>query len=309
VNSHPVAASVILTADVRRVGGDLSSLRAAFERGHLVRLRRGAYCWRPTWENWSDRDRHVARVLAVVAQARQGVVVAGVSAAAVWGLPTRDHFPEVVTVLDRYRGGGRSEPGVRRDTVGAATATVVDVGGIPVTDVARTALAVARTAAFPDAVATLDASLDRRSPGAVTRADLDADLVRFDPRVGRAHLARAVEFATDLSDSYGESWARAVIHEAGFPPPALQFEQRDAEGSMFADFAWPEFGVLGEFDGESKFTDPEMSGGDPLGRLRAQRRREARLRGLGWTVVRFEWADTFDPARVIRLLAIGRAHV
>lgn len=80
---------------------------------------------------------------------------------------------------------------------------------------------------------------------------------------------------------------------------------------MFADFAWPEFGVLGEFDGESKFTDPEMSGGDPLGRLRAQRRREARLRGLGWTVVRFEWADTFDPARVIRLLAsagVPRVH-
>lgn len=298
-----VIESIILVSDVRRLGGDLQALRRAHEQRRLYRLRRGVYCARERWESWSDRERHVARVAAASRQADNGLVAAGLSAAAVWRMPIRDTFPDEVIALDRYRGGGRSEPGVRRLTRGAATARTVTVGGLAVTDVARTALDVARGAGFADAVGSVDWALSRRNAHRVDRDRLRLELERLAPRDGRRHLAAVIEFATDLSDSFGESRGRAVIHECSFEPPELQLELRDAEGLMIADYAWPGVRVLGEFDGEAKFTDARYSGGDPLGKLRAQRRREARLRHLGWTVVRLEWADLDDPTRVIRLLA------
>lgn len=302
----PIASSVILTSEVRRLGGDLHGLRVGFERGRLVRLRRGAYCARDAWESWSDRDRHLARAVAAARQADERFVIAGLSAAAVWGMPVRDPFPDEVTVLDRHRGGGRSEPGVRRETVGAVTARVVEHGGLLVTDLARTALMVARTAPFADAVGSVDWALWRRNRAAIGRTDLVEDLARFAPRTGRHHLERVVDFAVEHSDSYGESVGRAAIHEAGFAPPVLQYELRDAEGLMFSDYAWPSARVLGEFDGEVKFTDERFNRGDPLQKLREQRAREARLRRLGWTVIRLEWADVTSPARLTALLAGAR---
>lgn len=298
----PATTDVILTSEVRKLGGDLHALRRAFERRELVRLRRGAYCAYERWESWLDRERHLARVAAASRQAVERFVVAGVSAAAVWGMPVRNPFPRDVAVLDTHRGGGRSEPGVRRVTVGASTARTVEIGGLLVTDLARTALDVARPAPFLDAVGSVDWALWRKNPQAVTHDDLRAELRRLAPRIGARHLERVVDFATNLSDSFGESRARGGIHDAGFAPPVLQFEIRDAEGLMVVDYAWPDAKIVGEFDGESKFTDPRFNGGDPMERLREQRRREARLRRLGWTIVRIEWADVIDLSRLSRLL-------
>jgi hypothetical protein len=302
MDTLPTASDLILTSELRKLGGDLHALRRAFERRQVVRLRRGAYCARDRWESWSDREQHVARVAAASRQAVERFVVAGVSAAAVWGMPVLDPFPAEVTVLDRHRGGGRSEPGVRRVTVGAESARVVPIGELIVTDLVRTALDVARSVPFRDAVGSVDWALWRKNPHRVTRDELRADLRRLASRVGGRHLETVVAFATDLSDSFGESEGRAAIQEAGFAPPVLQYELRDAEGLMFADYGWPDARVLGEFDGESKFTDARFNGGDPLTKLRDQRRREARLRLLGWTVVRIEWADVVDLSRLSRLL-------
>jgi hypothetical protein len=303
MDAIPATTDVILTSEVRKLGGDLHALRRAFECRELVRLRRGAYCIHERWESWSDRERHLARVVAASRQAVEPFVAAGVSAAAVWGMPVRDPFPRDVTVLDIHRGGGRSEPGVKRATVGAATARTVEIGGLLVTDLARTALDVARRVPFRDALGSVDWALWRKNPQAVTHDDLRADLRRLAPRIGARHLESVVDFATNLSDSFGESMGRGGIHEAGFAPPVLQFEIRDAEGLMVADYAWPDARILGEFDGEVKFTDPRFNGGDPLERLREQRRREARLRQLGWTIVRIEWADVVDLSRLSRLLS------
>jgi hypothetical protein len=293
---------LLLTRDLQAAGGNPRDLRSACARGELVRVRRGAYCSAERWTAFTDRERHLARAYAVVEQADHPVVLAGATAAAVWGMPILGPFPSDVVVLDQYRGGGRSEPGVRRVTTGAPTAATRVVSGMPVTTLARTALDVARTTPFELAVGPVDWTLWRKNPIAITAEELQGECERFAPRAGRRHLDRVVEFATTLSDSFGESRARAVIHELGFAVPVLQLELRDADGPMFADFAWPEVRVLGEFDGELKFTAPRLSGGDPLERLRAQRRREARLRRLGWTIVRLEWGDLGDRARVSGLL-------
>ncbi len=82
----------------------------------------------------------------------------------------------------------------------------------------------------------------------------------------------------------------AVILRGGrwdFDP---QVEVR-ANGHLYRlDFAHREYRVAIEFDGEIKYTGPEV--------MEAQLRREADLRAAGWVIVRFAWADLEDPLAV-----------
>lgn len=273
-----------------------------FANGELVRIRRGVYCVASLWVGATDRERHIAYTVAAARHAVRPFVVAGNSAAALWGMPIGSSFGKVVTVVDVHRGGGRSEPGVRRVTSGASAARPVSRHGLDVTELARTALDVARPVPFQVAVGSVDWALWRKNPLAVSREQLLHCLETLSPVAFGAHLRRVVDFATDLSDSFGESTTRSVIHELGFAAPVLQLELVDSEGRMLPDFAWPDQRVLLEFDGDVKFTDASYNGGDPLGKLKAMRRRDARLRRLGWTVIHVEWSEVMNPARIAALL-------
>ena len=205
------------------------------KRGTIVRIRRGAYCSHETWDAANSRERHLLAVRAVVAVAHPPFLVAGRSAGALWGMPFSAKWPDDVTLLAPYRGGGKSEIGVRRTSAAASgammTATTID--GIPVTSCARTALDVARGLPLPRAVAALDWALWGKNPSSVERAELDAELRRAHYARGGAFLRRAVEFATELSGSPGESMARIGIHLLGFEQPELQVRFVDSEGEMF----------------------------------------------------------------------------
>src|SRR5690606_14933068 len=105
---------LILARDVRDLLDNPRDLSRAAERGHLIQLRRGAYVDPAHWESISDRERHILRVRAVAAAASTPIIAAGLSAASLWGIPIHGTWPDEVTVLDRWKGGGRSDPGVRR---------------------------------------------------------------------------------------------------------------------------------------------------------------------------------------------------
>lgn len=294
---------LLFIEDLRVAGDDPRRARRLVARGELVRVRRGVYCSSARWADLDDRMRHVARTLAASRQAVNPFVVAGSSAAAVWGMPIATEFGDTVTVIDSYRGGGRSEPGVRRITTGWGQAHPVHRLGVQVTDVAHTALDVARTVPFHLAIGSIDWALWNRNPDAVSLPVLRARLEELKPFAHAAHLRRLVDFAVPESGSFAESATRAVIHDLGFEAPALQLEIRDEEGAMYPDFAWPELRILAEFDGRVKYEDPRYNGGDPVQKVRAQRRREGRLRRLGWTILRIEWADVINRHRLLALLA------
>lgn len=217
---------------------DQRTLRRACERGELVRLRRGVYVDRRRWEAADSREQHILRIRAVLAAAQRPAVFAGMSAAALWGFPIEGDWPREVTILDEWRGGGRSEPGVRRTAAGFMTAHLVELQGFRVTNLARTALDVARRYPFAEAVGSVDWALSNRNANAITPRDLSEELERLGPRTGLRHLEQIAGFGTSLSGSYGESTARAVIHLLGFEAPELQVAFRDAEGRMDADFFW-----------------------------------------------------------------------
>ena len=90
----------------------------------------------------------------------------------------------------------------------------------------------------------------------------------------------------------------------GFPAPALQQRFEDSRGLIgYPDFDWEEYKLLGEFDGHEKYSQRRyLRGQTPADVVVAEKNRESRLRALGYTVVRWEWADLRTPERLIRRL-------
>lgn len=282
---------LILAADLARVGWGPREVDRSIRRGQLVRLRRGAFARAELWTSMPESGKHLLRVAAVAAAARSRPVFARNSAAALWGMPL-DEFPTAVVILDRWRGGGRSEPGVIRTARGARTAPVVARSGFDCTTLARTALDVCRGVAFQSVVPLLDWCLGERNPVAITLEELvaEASVMKVAPV-----LWAAINFATSVSGSIGESEARAVIHQLGYPRPLLQRRFSDAEGDMFTDFFFEGDDAVAEFDGKVKYTRNEYTKGDPAEVLWREKKREDRLRRQVRTVVRILTEDVRNP--------------
>lgn len=289
---------LILTRDLIPIGVTHRDLVRAVAAGRLVRLRRGAYVPTAAWAELGARERHVLRMRAASRSAGHPLVFARESAAALWNIPL-DDFPDEVVVLEQWRGGGRSEPGVRRTTRGATTAGVLTIGEFSCTDVARTVLDLTRTMPFSQAVPLLDWSISSRNAYRIEKRDLtaEAERMRCAPKQWRA-----IDFADARSGSIGESEARAVIHELGFVAPHLQRRFVDREGEMFSDFHWEGPNVAAEFDGKAKYTREEYTKGDPAEVVWREKKREDRLRRQVRTVVRILTADVRRPAVLATLL-------
>lgn len=289
---------LVFARDVAASGGDVRELRLAVERGQLVRLRRGVYCERWRWRELDDRQRHVLRVHATLAFVTTPAIVCSTSAAAMWGLPVANGWADDVTVLCPYRGGGKSEPGIRR-TSAAPTSEHELIDGIAVASLARTFIDIAREQDFASALVTADAILARPdSPGS---AQIAETLARTPMRTGRAAAARVLRFASGASESVGESRARGAMIALGFEAPQLQVEFVDREGRMRVDFFWPSVGIVGEFDGQIKYSGGVHGPAEVV--AWREKKREDRLRRLVAGVVRMTADDIRDPVVLGGLLS------
>jgi len=105
-----------------------------------------------------------------------------------------------------------------------------------------------------------------------------------------------VEFADPLAQSPLESISRLQIARAGLPRPELQ-RPIFLEGRKVAttDFAWPEFGVVGECDGMSKYAQLLDPGDTPDQAIMREKRREELIRQAGWWIVRWDFALAMRP--------------
>jgi len=85
----------------------------------------------------------------------------------------------------------------------------------------------------------------------------------------------------------------------GLPRPILQHDFFDKHGRMTVDFWWPEFRLIGEFDGAAKYLREEYSGEKSIAeRLLDEKAREDRLRALDTTVVRWGWAEASSRSKL-----------
>ncbi|MER6971547.1 type IV toxin-antitoxin system AbiEi family antitoxin domain-containing protein [Nocardioides sp. NPDC000445] len=264
--------------------------------GEWHRIRRGAYAPGATWLEFDEVARHQVRSRAVMRSLGDAVALSHTSAVVahgidIWNLPLdRVH----VTRLDG--GAGRIEGDVVHHEGFSLDHEVVAADGMKAVLPERCVLEAASRVDTETAWCLLDAGL--RS-GTFDRDGLKAayEVVEHWPFMHR--VGGLVPFADGRSGSIGESRGKHLFRSFGLPQPQLQYEVRRADGSIagVTDWAWPEFGLLGEFDGRVKYGRLLKPGQDPGDVVFEEKRREDELRELtGFWMIRLIWSDFANPA-------------
>ena len=239
---------------------------------------------------------HRLLVRATLGGLRQPAVVSHQSAAVLHGLPLWDVALDRVQVTRRPPAWNSAGSVLCCHVARLRDDEIVEIDGVQVTSVVRTALDLARSLPHEAAVVALDAALRGRL---LDHDSLRARLFDIAGTPGSRSATRAVTFADGRSESVGESRSRVILTRWGLAPSALQFEVRTAAGDLAgrADFAWEERGVLGEFDGRVKYGRLLRPGQEPGDAVFEEKRREDAVRDEGWGVVRWVWSDLHVPHR------------
>lgn len=299
---------LIRRESVVAAGGDSSSLERDARRGLLRRLAPGVYAPTPAWQALTPVRRHAARVQAVVPRLGDDVAVSHESALALRGFPLLGDWPERVHVVNPRRDHDKVGPWSHQHAAPLVSEEVEVVDGLRVVAARRAAVDAVRRRDLAGGAVILDHGL---RVGAFTREDLQAVVASRRRVPGSRRAAAAVAFADGRSDSPGESLSRAVIHLAGLTMPELQVRFPPTGPLVgIVDFWWPEFGVVGEFDGEVKYRTADMlRGRTPEQVVIDEKRREDALRSMPGVraVVRWNWADAMRAEPL--LAALRRAGV
>ncbi|HEY0248467.1 MAG TPA: hypothetical protein VGC45_09415 [Gryllotalpicola sp.] len=281
-----------ITTDAFGRASESAAVRRSLARGAHVRVCPGVYAATETWRVMTSDRRFEAFVVGMATTMAPGTVFSHSSAAVLLGLPSLWPWPARVDTTIPPASGGRSTGNVRRFGAALRDDEIREVDGFLVTSPARTVLDIARVAPFAHAVATADAALHRKRRPAplLTLDELAAELEFQRGRSRFAKMRRVAEFATPLSDSVRESESRVLIFELGFPEPVLQHPWFDALGHIGdSDFWWPEYGLVGEYDGLSKYLKEEFLGGRTTAQaVMAEKTREDRIRRLGPRFTRWD---------------------
>jgi hypothetical protein len=288
VTDHAEPGQLHLRRDAVRAGWTDDELGRLVRAGELARLRRGAYVARTLPQEATARHRLLVR--ATLAGLRRSAVVSHQSAAVVHGLPLWDVPLDRVHVTRKPPASVDVSRTLYSHVAQLRDDEIIEVDGLPVTTVIRTALDLARSLPHEAAVVALDAALHQ---GLLQRADLQIRLFDIAGTPGSRSAARAVAFADGRSESVGESRSRVVLHRWGLAPSAIQFEVIRDDGSLIGrtDFVWEDRKVVGEFDGRVKYGRLLRPGQDPGDAVFEEKRREDEIRGEGWGVIRWIWAD------------------
>jgi hypothetical protein len=210
---------------------------------------------------------------------RPGQVISGRGAGVLHGVPVLwlPVRPEL-TVAAEQTLGRRTRAHLYCATL--EEADVTSWFGAPVTTVARTVVDLGRHDRR-DAIMAFDAAL---RADIVTVEAMSQALDRARGWPGSARAREVLWLASPLSESPLESLVRLALHDSGFPPPQLQAEITDPElGRVYrVDLLWERQRLVLEADGRGKYSGDE---------LWQEKRRETRLRRLGYRVERVLWRD------------------
>ncbi|GAA4174462.1 hypothetical protein GCM10022287_18390 [Gryllotalpicola koreensis] len=296
---------------------DSAVFRRAAARGELDRLRRSIY--REPLPSLSElkgkefhaetRRRYLEQAISVGLTHSGRVIFAGETALAIHGFPLLGGVPSRVELLEPPASGRRR---VSDTTVHFDEFREQDVqpwGEFFVTTPARTLADAAKWLPRAKAVSALDFALnaDRAEPRqrAVQAEVLDALAASAAVR-NRVAAQAAVDFANGASGSVGESVSRVLMDAFGFPVPQLQVRHAARPGGRrwyFTDFEWPEFGLIGEFDGLVKLRQAEFRNGrDAVQVVIDEKLREDFLRSGIRDFVRWDWSYLREPLRLRTLL-------
>lgn len=287
--------AVRLTRDLRAEGMNSGAIRRLVREEELRRIRRGAFA--ATLD--AGAHRHLQLIRATVPRLGPGNVLSHVSAAVLQSLPVDAQALDRVTITrSPSRGGSWIGPYVHRYRTPLPDDDVEVVDGLTRTVLARTVFDLGRCSGLGFSVAAADRALRK----GLKRQTLLDQLAAAPRRFGIAKARTMIELADARSGSAGESLSRVVLWRLGLAPTELQFEVIARGNRYVADFAWPELGVLGEFDGKVKYSELLRPGESAADVLMREKGREADLRAAGWWIVRWTYADVMQPDRLDRLV-------
>ncbi len=268
------------------------------------RITRGFYVPASDFDALSPTHKHL--VLARAVQAATDGVISHVSAAVALGLPVWDLPIGRIHMTRNQSRGSRTRGYVVVHAGPFAPDETATVDGLRVTSGARTVVDIARTAPIGSAVAVGDAALRARL---TTRAELDDGLIRAAHRAGTPRARHALELLDGRSESVGETRSRLALVGDGLPTPEPQASVFDDDNRFVArvDLLFADLGVIAEFDRKIKY-GKDIRGDKSMDQvLWEEKRREDRLRALGWIVVRITWDELADPPRLRRKIRAAAA--
>lgn len=290
---------VLSTAWAARAGVASVDVARWCRSGRLLRVRRGAFVDRQGYAQAGLDERYRLRVDAVMASRPPEDLASHHAALALRSLPLWGVDLTRIDVLADVA-GDFAVGGVWFHARCGLTAGRCDRPRA--VSAARAIIQVAAASGVEPGVVAADAALAR---GLCRRRDL-VDETAASPRMRATRkIANVIDLCDEHSESVGESRLRLLLVSAGL---AVRSQVRVVDhGSVVArvDFLVGDRVVV-EFDGAVKYTD------DASGRaLFDEKRREDRLRELGFEVVRVTWSDLARPERVLARIhaAINRARV
>lgn len=269
-------------------------VRAQVRAGRWKSLRRGVYAESETVATARTDANTFHQLLAAagILALDPGAFISHASGAALQGMALLTS-PGGVVHTTRPEGPPRHYRGLRVHELPLPAQFRTRYRALPVTTPARTVVDCAAILDFPNAVVTCESALFQRLVDPNALWDAFAVL----PRRQRRRVERVIHFSSTKSESPGESLTRIVFAELGLPDPEQQRGYSDDRGFIGrVDFVWVELGVIAEFDGEVKYGKGAT--------VFEEKKREDRLRDLGFEVVRIVWTDLVrDRGDLARRLA------
>lgn len=290
------------TAQARDAGLSGHDLAILVRRQLIWRPAQGWYSCRP---DATEDERHVLRAVATLNLHGEGAVACRATAVLLHGMPLAKCDLSTVEIAKVGMGHGRTRSGVRVSEFAAKGVDCVVVG-VPLADtsvrVVDPATAIVGTAVSNNPLAAVVAADHALRHGLCTGEDVRAALGARAGSKGVAAARQALEYLEPRHESPGETLTAAILRLGpwAFEPQVEVI----ARGRLYRlDFALSDYRVAIEFDGQIKYTGPEV--------MQSQLAREADLVAEGWIVVRFTWADLEDEfamiSRVRDAVAAARA--
>ena len=294
---------VFSTADARDCGYNQRAVDRQVAAREWHRLRRGWFVSRPVWAAADAETRHLLCARAVLLPLAGRQAASHTTGSLILG--AAQHRPDLrlvhTTHLDATR--GRTEHGVVHHQGPLEPDDCVCVDGVLVSP-PSTAIAGEMLLSDQDAAIVVgDSAVNRGITSVDALRTVADDWLRYgDSRA----LRYRVSLIDGAAESAGESLSRQVFRRGGMPSPVLQYCIDGPDGFVaYADFAWPDHGVLGEFDGKEKYLRGMRADDGPGDAVFREKQREDRLRDLGWVVCRLVWADLFTPQRTVERFRVA----
>jgi hypothetical protein len=287
---------------------DLLEARRA---GVIERVRHGAYVPASTWLARDDIERYRLRGQAVCLSHEGGrVALSHTSGAAEHGLRLWDVNTDHVHVVRLDGAGGRRQRDVVYHEDSWMPEDVYAKDELLLLGPEECALGAASLTSTEGGVVIMDSCLD------LDLGKEESIWAAYAKRKLWPHHAKlqiTLRLMRPGAQSVGESRSRFLFFEQHLPEPTLQFKVYDDDGNLvgITDFAWPQFRLLGEFDGMIKYGPLLKPGQSPADALTNEKNREDRLREVtGWNLIRLIWADLHrrrvTAGRVQRLMQMGK---